>query len=80
MNSDNLCPRCGAGLISAEQAAEIIGVSYARVRAILANNPTRLSAFKVGNTWIIPESAARCFQPYPPHRPPKNVKQAGASF
>lgn len=65
------CPNCKFCLISAEEAASIIGVSYARVRAILNCQPERLSAFKLGKTWVIPEKAAREFKPLPPHRPPK---------
>lgn len=65
------CPNCGFPLVSAEEAARIIGVSYARVRAILARRPERLRAFKVGRAWVVPEQAAREFRPLPPHRPPK---------
>lgn len=63
------CPSCGLALVSAKEAADIIGVSYSRVRAILASAPERLQAFKVGSSWLIPERAARSFQPLPPHRP-----------
>lgn len=67
----SICPSCGIDLISAEEAAEIMGVSYARVRAILANNSERLNAIKIGKTWIIPENSARNFKPMPSHRPAK---------
>lgn len=56
-------------MVSAKEAADIIGVSYSRVRAILSDDPGRLEAFKIGNVWLIPERAARSFQPLPPHRP-----------
>ena len=71
----SLCPECGLVLLSAEDAARVMGISYPRVRAILNHNPERLSAFKVGGTWIIPEQAAREFRPFPPHRPPKKEKE-----
>lgn len=70
------CPNCGLPLVSAEEAAQIIGVSYARVRAILANDPGRLWAFRVGRAWLIPERAAREFRPLPPHRPRKTRTKA----
>lgn len=63
------CPECGADLISAEQAADIIGISYARIRAILASDPDRLRAFKIGKTWVIPEHSAKKFERMAPHRP-----------
>jgi excisionase family DNA binding protein len=65
------CPNCGFPFVSAEEAAQIIGVSYSRVRAILACHPERLRAFRVGRAWLIPESAVRAFHPLPPHRPRK---------
>ncbi len=68
-STSKTCPKCGIILLSAEDAARIIGISYPRVRAILNTHPERLSAFKIGNIWIIPEQAARKFQPFPPHRP-----------
>lgn len=63
------CPACGQSFVSAEEAARIMGVSYARVRAILADHPERLSALRLGRTWIIPKQAAQEFQSLPPHRP-----------
>jgi len=63
------CPCCSTLFVSAKEAASIIGVSYSRVRAILVRRPERLQAFKVGSMWLIPEHAAREFQPLPPHRP-----------
>jgi hypothetical protein len=71
------CPNCGLCLVSAEEAAEIIGVSYSRVRAILSRRPERLQAFKVGKIWLIPERAAKEFRPLPPHRPRKTRSKAG---
>ena len=68
------CPECGLVLLSAEDAAKVMGISYPRVRAILNHHPERLSAFKIGSVWIIPEQAAREFRPFPPHRPPKKEK------
>lgn len=68
----SVCPICGMSLITAGEAARIIGVSYSRIRAILSHNPKRLQAFRVGKTWVIPEIAAREFQPFPPHRPQKS--------
>lgn len=72
-----MCPNCERELsfISAEKAADIIGVSYSRVRAILNDNPGRLKAFKVGERWLIPEHAAKEFKPLPPHRPPKKYTE-----
>jgi hypothetical protein len=65
------CPECGYKLISAEEAAKIIGVSYPRIRAILSKQPERLHAFRIGKVWIIPERAALEFKPKPAHRPSK---------
>ncbi len=66
------CPECGLVLLTAEEAATVMGISYPRVRAILNNHPERLGAFKIGNSWIIPEHAAREYQRLPAHRPSKN--------
>ncbi len=63
------CPECKLSLISAQKAACIMGISYARVRAILASHPERLQAFRIGKTWVIPEFAAKEYRPLPPHRP-----------
>jgi hypothetical protein len=71
------CPGCGLPLVSAEEAARIMGVSYSRVRAILSRRPERLQAFKVGKIWLIPERAAKEFRPLPPHRPRKTRSEAG---
>lgn len=71
-----ICPNCELSFITAEEAAEIIGVSYARVRAILNDKPERLGAFKIGRDWIIPKHAAKEFRPLPPHRPPKHLTDA----
>ncbi len=73
--SASFCPECGLVLLSAEDAARIMGISYPRVRAILNRNPERLDAFKIGKTWIIPERAARQFRPLPPHRPLKKKRE-----
>jgi hypothetical protein len=53
------CPDCGLPLVSAEEAAEIVGVSCSRVRVILASRPERLQVYKVGRTWVIPAQAAK---------------------
>lgn len=70
------CPTCGQSFVSAEEAARIVGVSYARVRAILADHPERLCALKLGRTWLIPEQAAQKFQPLPPHRPRQGSRRS----
>lgn len=72
------CPECKLSLISAQEAARIMGLSYARVRAILASRPERLQAFRIGKTWVIPEFAAKEYRPLPAHRPRgvRNVSNA----
>lgn len=67
------CPGCGVNILTAEDAARLLGVSYSRVRAILRKDPKRLRAFKIGKAWAIPENAITEFVRFPPHRPSNNT-------
>ena len=49
-----ICPSCDLSFASAKEAADIIGVSYSRLRAVPAYQPEQLSAFKVEDRWLIP--------------------------
>jgi len=51
------------GYLTAEEAAEIIGVHHSQVCRYCTDE--KLRAIKVGNQWLIKESAARKFK-----RPP----------
>jgi len=56
------CPGCGERLLSTRQAAGELHVSVSRVHAILARDPERLQAFRVGHRWVVPESGVRAYR------------------
>ncbi len=57
-------------LITAEQAAERLGVSARRMRAIIAHRNERFGiGMKVGNTWMVREQDLDILKPGPSHRP-----------
>jgi excisionase family DNA binding protein len=61
-------------LLSAEQAADRLGVSVARVKQLLAEG--KLKGQKVGKQWIIQESALKSVTIYgKAGRPPKAKSQ-----
>jgi hypothetical protein len=58
----SVCPGCRQRLLSATQAAAELRVGASRVRAILARNPDRLRAFRVGRRWVIPECGVEVYR------------------
>jgi excisionase family DNA binding protein len=62
-------------LISAKQAAEILGVHHSRVRVLIKEK--RLPAQKIGGAWIIKEKDLELVKDRKPGRP---KKQKGGSW
>ena len=59
-------------VVTAEEAAQIIGVSVRRVRAYLTNGQLPGRKCSVGGvTWLIDRAAAETFQRAKPGRPPR---------
>ena len=62
-------------LLSAKQAAEILGVHHSRVRVLIKEK--RLPAQKIGGAWIIKEKDLELVKDRKPGRP---KKQKGGSW
>ena len=60
-------------LLSAKQAAEILGVHHSRVRVLI--NEKRLSAQKIGGAWIIKEEDLEKVKDRKPGRPKKQKRE-----
>jgi excisionase family DNA binding protein len=62
-------------LISAKQAAEILGVHHSRVRVLIKEK--RLPAQKIGGAWIIKEKDLELVKDRKPGRPKKQKGDHG---
>jgi hypothetical protein len=60
----NQCPKCGARVLTTSEAAQELGISASRVRAIL-RKPWRLDAGKVGQPWVVPGDSLKTFRAQP---------------
>lgn len=56
--------------LTVDEAAQIIGVSTARVRQFIGQN--RLQAIMRGGSWFLKFDEVKSFRPKPRGRPPKN--------
>ncbi len=56
------CSLCGAVLLPPVEVAGRLGVSVGRVRAILARDPGRLAAFRIGSGWAVPVVSVETFE------------------